>query len=82
VDKAYVEVFLPAFYKSFDFFVPLSMKAGTAALLMAQTAFEQEQAEFVADSLILAIKDTGRILDDAATLQEAGVRDGQTLILV
>lgn len=85
LDKFLVEIIFPGMGRNYDFWIPKRM--------MVQTVIEKvvmEIAQFEENTVpsqkiqekILCLKRTGRILCAQNTMLEAGVRSGDTLVLL
>ncbi|HQD29051.1 MAG: hypothetical protein GX351_12070 [Peptococcaceae bacterium] len=80
--KIYVEVFVAAVDKKYEFIVPAVMKAGTASVLMAQAVAETEGINFNRENLMLCTGADNKIIPNNITMDKAGILDGAQLLLI
>ncbi len=83
MEKLYVEVLVPSTGGKYDFLLPSVMNIGVARALISQAVYEQGAGALEGrEYLKLGLKEKGCYLDEHQTLEQAGIQDGNVLILV
>ncbi len=83
MEKINVEVLVPSTGGKYDFLLPSVMNIGVAKALISQAVYEHESGALQdREALKLGSKDICGYLDEHLTLEQAGVQDGNVLILV
>jgi hypothetical protein len=82
-NKVLINVLLPATGKTYDFWVPERMTAHDAALFVAEILGQRESSYFAnTGSNVLALRETGAILEQNTTFAEHGITCGHELMLL
>lgn len=83
MDKALVEIYLPAAGKTFDVQIPLSLKVWEITAMLSK-AFEDfsDGCFSYSDQTTLCDRDTGAILNLNITAEELGIKNGSKLMLI
>jgi len=83
MEKINVEVLVPATGGKYDFLLPSVMNIGVVRDLIVQAVYEHESGALEdRESLMLGSKEKGGFLDEHLTLEQAGIQDGNVLILI
>lgn len=83
MDKRVVEIKVPATNNSYEFIIPSKMKVGVAASLIGEALSEHETGiDFDKKALMLCSMVGGNILDNHASIEDAGVKDGHVLLIL
>ena len=83
MEKALVEIFLPAANASYDVYVPLTVKMHEVLLLVSSVITDLAGGKFKAtDDSVLCERDCGRILDINSSVVELGIQNGSQLMLI
>ncbi len=83
MEKINVEVLVPSTGGKYEFLIPSVMNIGAARALISQAVYEHESGALQGrEALKLGSKDKGGYLDEHQTLEQAGIQDGNVLILV
>jgi len=83
MEKALIEVYVPAIEESYDIFVPLNCMVNELLILISETISNLSLHRYVhnKDSM-LCYRDNGAIIDINATAEEAGIINGLQLMLI
>ncbi len=83
MNKALVEVYLPAAGKSFDVQIPLNLKVWEIASMLSKAFEDFSNGCFSSsDQTTLCDRDTGAILNLNITAEELGIKNGSKLMLI
>lgn len=83
MEKINVEVLVPSTGGKYDFLLPSVMNIAVAKALISQAVNEHESGALQGrEALRLGSKDKGAFLDESLTLEQAGIQDGNVLILI
>lgn len=83
MEKINVEVLVPSTGGKYDFLLPSVMNIGVVKALISQAVYEHEAGALQGrEALKLGSKDKNSFLDERLTLEQAGIQDGNILILV
>lgn len=83
MNKALVEVYVPASGDTFDVFVPLDCKLFEVTKMLASVVGELTVGHYQASTgTALCSADTGTILDINKVVYELGIKNGSKLLLI
>ena len=83
MEKALVEIFLPAANASYDVYIPLTVKMHEVLLLVSSVITDLSEGKYKAtgDS-VLCDRDSGKIFDINSSVAELGIQNGSQLMLI
>ncbi|MCP8969372.1 EsaB/YukD family protein [Ectobacillus ponti] len=83
MNKALVEIFLPAANASFDVYIPLDSQMSEVLALVSAALSDVSGGKYkAADNAILCDADTGIIYNINMAVAELGIRNGSRLMLI
>ena len=83
MEKALVEVYVPAIDSSFDIFIPLQSPMYEVADLIKKAVVEMSNKRFIADeSTAICHREDGTILNINLSVYELGIQNGSKLMLI
>lgn len=83
MDKAMIEIFLPAAGRSFDVQVPLNLKVWEIIAMVSNAVEDLSDGFFTpSDQTTLCDRSTGAILNMNITAEELGIKNGSKLMLI
>ena len=83
MDKALVEIFLPAVNAGYDVYIPLQSRMSEVSLLVSRVMRELTEGRYMpADDSILCDRKTGNIFNVNSSIAELGIKNGSQLMLI
>ena len=83
MEKALVEIYVPAINSSFDVFIPLHSPMYEVADLIKKAVVEMSNKRFVADeNIAICHREDGTILNINLSVYELGIKNGSKLMLI
>jgi hypothetical protein len=83
MNKALVEIFVPAAQKSFDIYIPLCGRLYETLSLLNKAISELTAGEFMASpETALCDRETGNILDINSSVAKLNLQNGSRLMLI
>ncbi|MFC4302819.1 methyltransferase [Cohnella boryungensis] len=83
MDKILVEIYIPVVDRSFDVYIPVSLKLYEVEALLSGAFKELCDGQFVASpDTVLCDKLTGMVLDINQSVLELGLMNGSRLMLI
>jgi hypothetical protein len=83
MEKALVEIFLPAAGTRYDVYIPLACRMSEVLLLTAKVVGDLSEGKYKATGdAVLCDAETGSIFDVNLSAAELGIRNGSRLLLI
>lgn len=83
MNKLYVEIYVPALEKTFDFFLPENLPIYDVAGMVKAAVENVGDGRFTPDeNTVLCSRETGEELDPNRPVRDSGLKNGSRLMLI